>query len=388
LEDSEGCFVDSSGQYIGLDHIIHYVSISYGNFQFNLATTDDNSFVIGIAVPTTSVASSLIRLAKLGADLSLKAMWKQGFKVLPATISRDLGPIHATGTGTTATLLGHVLIANSPQLLLSFLYLFYNNIVTRQAVAGELLGFLHKDGKKPLRVSSPIGMQRSTYFLSLPWRYSMPLLGFSTTIHWLISQSIFLVQSSAFEPGPGDKRLPIYDFSARGYSPLGSVLVLPLASLIILLLPIYSSLRKYPDLLPDLKRMGCNSSAIRVLCQRHAADCDAHLFPVSLGIVQTEQSIREGYSGTFMFSTDINTNQSPEPGKSYLLPIVPEINMGTLGRMRELIKKSRVAFYDRFRNRGFLFATMAEPRISSCQILNDIHIRYTMLNKFLGRSLI
>lgn len=297
----------------------------------------------------------------MGADLSLQAIWQQGFKVLPATISRDLGPVHATGTGTTATLLGHVLIANSPQFLLSSLYLLYNNIVTRQAVADELLGFLRDDGKKPLRVSSPIGMQRSSYFLSLPWRYSVPLLAFSTTTHWLISQSIFLVQSSAFEPGLGNKRLPIYDFSARGYSPLGCILVLPLASLIVLLLPVYSALRKYSDILPHLQRMGSNSSALRVLCQRHTDDCDAHLFPVSLGIIQTGQSIREGYDGIFVFSTDIDIDLAPEPGKVYLLPVVVVVgnDVGFWGRIQGLMRTLRAIFH-KFRHHIFFRRTSTQ----------------------------
>ncbi len=155
-----------------------------------------------------------MRLKRGGVDMSLSGIWKQGFKVQATAMTDDLGPFSAAGPGTFARFMVNVLIVNSPQLLISFSYLFYNNILTRQLVANELVRFLRPDGKKPVRVSSPRGMQRSSYFLSLPWKYSAPLMSLSILLHWLISQSIFLVQSSAFGPGADGARLPVYDRSA------------------------------------------------------------------------------------------------------------------------------------------------------------------------------
>lgn len=62
--------------------------------------------------------------------------------------------------------------------------------------------------QKGLRVSGvPRGEQRVTHFLQLPYRYSIPLMGFSTLLHWLISQSIFVVSvvtdSEIFKSGGG-----------------------------------------------------------------------------------------------------------------------------------------------------------------------------------------
>ena len=47
--------------------------------------------------------------------------------------------------------------------------------------------------RKTLRLSSPHGIQRGTYFLTIPYRFAIPLQLFSAALHWLISQSSFVV---------------------------------------------------------------------------------------------------------------------------------------------------------------------------------------------------
>lgn len=46
--------------------------------------------------------------------------------------------------------------------------------------------------RKTLRVTSPVGMQRSTYFVQMPMRYGVPMIASMALLHYLISQSIFL----------------------------------------------------------------------------------------------------------------------------------------------------------------------------------------------------
>jgi hypothetical protein len=59
-------------------------------------------------------------------------------------------------------------------------------------LAHEFAGYAHK--RKGLRVSSaPAGKQRSKYFLQIPLRYGVPMVGVSAVLHWLASQSIFVV---------------------------------------------------------------------------------------------------------------------------------------------------------------------------------------------------
>ncbi|CAG9974325.1 unnamed protein product [Clonostachys byssicola] len=92
-----------------------------------------------------------------------------------------------------ASIIATVLISNLPQVLLSFLYLILNSLIT--AMAGAIEWSKYGQGtQRPLRVSFPKGSQRSTFFLQLPYRYSIPMLSVSVLMHWMVSQSLFVVQ--------------------------------------------------------------------------------------------------------------------------------------------------------------------------------------------------
>jgi hypothetical protein len=90
------------------------------------------------------------------------------------------------------------LIANLPQLILSFLYFAYNGLFTAMLGAYEWMSYAHK--RKGLRLSrKPSGSQRSTYFLQLPYRFGIPMVILSGTLHWLVSQSIFVVAFDVYD---------------------------------------------------------------------------------------------------------------------------------------------------------------------------------------------
>lgn len=65
----------------------------------------------------------------------------------------------------------------------------------------------------------PQGEQRSTYWLQLPYAYSIPLITASATLHWLISQSIFLMRVSYNSNDPGEDPTEA-DISSLGISPV------------------------------------------------------------------------------------------------------------------------------------------------------------------------
>lgn len=71
--------------------------------------------------------------------------------------------------------------------------------------------------KKPLRVSAPRGIQRSTYFISMPWRYGVPLISSISVLHWLISQSIFTIGIVYYE-SPIHYGEPTNRIYANGFS--------------------------------------------------------------------------------------------------------------------------------------------------------------------------
>ncbi|EAT83304.2 hypothetical protein SNOG_09112 [Parastagonospora nodorum SN15] len=117
--------------------------------------------------------------------------------VSPLTIMKSIGwsapDVRTMIYGPTKDLIANAIIANSPQLILSWVYFSYNGLLTLLAMAREWESYmLHRKG---LRVSdAPQGKQRSTYFLQLPYRLAIPFMFVSGFLHWIVSQSFFLLR--------------------------------------------------------------------------------------------------------------------------------------------------------------------------------------------------
>ncbi|KAI0848973.1 hypothetical protein F5Y00DRAFT_269901 [Daldinia vernicosa] len=82
-----------------------------------------------------------------------------------------------------------LIVANTPQLLLSACYFSYNAFFTRLLVEQEWNSYSLR--YQPLRVSYPKGGQISSYRLQLPYKYSIPLIIISVVCHWLLSDAFF-----------------------------------------------------------------------------------------------------------------------------------------------------------------------------------------------------
>lgn len=176
-----------------------------------------------------------------------------------------------------------ILIANSPQALLSFLFLTYNGLFTCMLLADEWTGYAHK--RKPLRVTSPVGEQRCTYRLQLPYRYGIPLLILSGTLHWLVSQSLFLARVTAFTV---DGAEDIYgSISTVGYSSIAIITVI-IYGTIVVLLGIGMGFRRYK---PGIPLVGSCSAAISAACHRPNEDVDASRKGVMWGVVGVENGV-------------------------------------------------------------------------------------------------
>ncbi|KAL4950215.1 hypothetical protein BDW69DRAFT_187553 [Aspergillus filifer] len=158
-------------------------------------------------------ASLVLCLGLLGRGLSFlnntSAIWTSGLGAINTQTMVD-------ALGWPSGLIPNVLIANIPQLVFSFLYFMSNAILTNMTLASEWDNFaLHRKG---LRVSTaPQTHQRRTHFLSLPFRFGIPLMLLAALLHWLMSQSIFLVRIMAYSPSGA--RDMIYDTMTVGYSP-------------------------------------------------------------------------------------------------------------------------------------------------------------------------
>lgn len=118
-----------------------------------------------------------------------------------------------------------------------------------------------------LRISDkPTGKQRSRYFLQLPYKFSVPLITASMLLHWLISQSLFVV---AIEERTAGDELS-WSMLTCGYSPL-TIIVTLIAGLSIPLSILVVDRKRLPGLMPVA---GNCSLAIAAAC--HHPDGKAH----------------------------------------------------------------------------------------------------------------
>jgi hypothetical protein len=126
------------------------------------------------------------------------------------------------------------LIANFPQLLLSLIYFTYNGLFTAMLLGWDWSSYACK--RKGLRISrTPSGHQRSTYFLQLPYRFGFPLVVLSGTLHWLVSQSIFLVAFDIYDEHGMEVGEDSYEVGTRtcGFSTIAMLAVIILGFLMI-----------------------------------------------------------------------------------------------------------------------------------------------------------
>jgi hypothetical protein len=152
-------------------------------------------------------------------------------------------------------------------------------------LASEWAGYYQR--KKILRVSSPQGNQRSSYFLQLPLKYSVPLLASSAMLHWLWSQSIFLARIDVFdehaEHGGNGGSGEIENWLGFSCWPLFFAVLLALAVTLFVFVVGYQRLE---DQMPIV---GSCSLAISAACHPPAGDDGAALLPVNWGRIATER---------------------------------------------------------------------------------------------------
>lgn len=230
------------------------------------------------------------------ADNTFSDLWHLGYGTV------TFQSLLSTGKFTSSSLLTPIFVANVPQLLLSFIYLAYNELFTCMLLGQEWASYAHH--RKPLRVSQPEGQQRSTYQLQLPYSYAIPLMVISGALHWLVSQSIFLARITVFDNlNREDQR---WSVSTCGYSSIAIATVLFVGSGA-LLFANATGFRRYPAGMP---LAGSNSAVISAACHAPVDDLGASLLPVKGGAVETS----EGIGHCCFTSFDVSF---PEPGKLY-----------------------------------------------------------------------
>lgn len=135
--------------------------------------------------------------------------------------------------------------------------------------------------RKPLRVSFPTGQQRSTYWLSVPYRYSVPFLVVSAISHWLASEALSYVQITPRDIfGELQHSRSVHGVGA---SSVGlKVMVVPWLLMVVAVFVLM--FRKFESAAMPIA-MNC-SAAISAACHPPPGDIDAAEKPVMWGQVE------------------------------------------------------------------------------------------------------
>ncbi|KAK4445901.1 hypothetical protein QBC34DRAFT_412431 [Podospora aff. communis PSN243] len=150
-----------------------------------------------------------------------------------------------------ASTTNQVVLANTPQLILSMCYFAYNGLFTRILSEWEWARF--STGYTTLRVTHRKGQQRSTYRLQLPYRWSLPLLSVSALLHWLYSNSLYITIYEGFRWPQDEVNLD----RGLAYSSK-SIFISFIISISVAIAPLILGCVKLPGTMP----MARNSSAV------------------------------------------------------------------------------------------------------------------------------
>jgi hypothetical protein len=139
--------------------------------------------------------------------------------------------------------------------------------------------------RRSLRVTSPRGDQRSTYFLSLPYRYLISILSVSVATHWILSQSLFLVAIDVFdEQGNFNTSQSIL---TCGFSCIAMIFLVGIGWLVFIA-GVGMGLRRYREGMP---LVGSCSAAISAACHPAADEPEVALVPVKWGVVSVADGV-------------------------------------------------------------------------------------------------
>lgn len=142
-------------------------------------------------------------------DYSLNLLWKTGLEKLNenSIIESHLKPclkypLHNGEYAQCAHKYGGayaMILAGLPKLCVSAIYLSLNNQLTLMVQLRDWARLASR--RQALRVSTPepASDQVSTYWLSLPYQYSIPLLLSSVSLSWLVSQTLCMLRFHTYD---------------------------------------------------------------------------------------------------------------------------------------------------------------------------------------------
>ncbi|MCJ1245531.1 hypothetical protein MMC30_002735 [Trapelia coarctata] len=255
--------------------------------------------ILCLAAVSTCTGLLVYGVNQLQGARDLVSLWNLGFGSVNPLTTISWG-IPTVGAGALAS---NLLFANIGQPLLSFIYFSFNGLFTCMLAGSEWSRFALQ--RKGHRISGvPSGPQRSTYFLQLPYRFAVPLMVTSGLLHWLVSQSIFLVAVEELAPeidgkafaGLNQNGQPLSGYTRTGYgdltcgySPIAIMFVI-LVGFLLMVTTILLGFRRYKAGIP----LAANCSAvISAVCHTKDGfgDSKAPYLPLQWGVTHFEGEI-------------------------------------------------------------------------------------------------
>jgi len=221
---------------------------------------------------------------------------------------RTLRPAYPNNTLTTNIAgwgkANTLVLVNTPQVLISLMSVLYNGRLTSMILVGKWNSFSQR--RHSLRVTVPLGEQKSQYYLTIPYRYAIPLLLLMGIFHWLVSESFFLVSLGAFR---GTEIQPQDSVFGIGYSAL-SIALAALICFVLIALLAFKSLQRFKVAMPVA---GSCSVVISAACHKVEREENPHMKKVMWGVVKDDAA---GVSGHCAFT--LKLVKPPVPGKLYV----------------------------------------------------------------------
>lgn len=270
--------------------------VSTSTSHFFIGTPDLYSCFLLLLMSSFLFYLGVKTLRAKGQSIKPTELWKLGFgRITSTAIIRFCdNPSNCSGTIPIA------LLANIPQIIVSVAYFLYNNMLTTMLLAAEYNDYAIE--RKPLRVSWAKGLQRSTYYLSLPYRYSIPLMICNTILHWLVSQSFFFVEVVLYDMAG---ELTAERLIACGYSPI-ALMVAILLGFVMVCIILGMGFRRFRTNMP--LAVSC-SAAISAACHPPPGDDDHALKPVMWGETSAPQVDSSSNGETVARSVSQRTKQ-------------------------------------------------------------------------------
>lgn len=169
--------------------------------------------------------------------------------------------------------------------------------------------------RKTLRVTCPVGKQRSTFWLQLPYSYGIPLLVMSMVLHWLVSLGFFVVRITVRDLSDLTQNPSVGNSNGKelltcAWSPIAIITAIILGAVLLLLLCL-NGCRRYK---PGVPLGGSSSAVISAACHRPETAEDAAVLPVRWGSVRNEGPV--GHCCFTSFESSFPEEGNPYAGRT------------------------------------------------------------------------